>query len=41
MSYIRPPFQAPCSVASAKQKANKYSRKFIQESTEATSVLVH
>jgi hypothetical protein len=41
MSCIRPPFQAPYSIASAKQKAKKYSRKFMQEFVETTSIPVH
>jgi hypothetical protein len=41
MSYIRPPFWVPISVASAKPKDKKYTKKFMQEFAEATSVLVH
>jgi hypothetical protein len=38
MSSIGPPCQVPNSIASAKQKAKKYFRKFMQEFAEVTSV---
>jgi hypothetical protein len=41
MSCIGPPFQVPYSIASAKEKAKKYSRKFMWEFKEATSVPAH
>jgi hypothetical protein len=41
MNCVGPSFQVPYSVASAKQKDKKYSRKFMQEFAEATLVLVH
>jgi hypothetical protein len=41
MSYIRSTFQAPYSIVSAKQRAKKYYRKFMQEFAEATSAPVH
>jgi hypothetical protein len=41
MSYIRSSFLPPYSDVSAKQRAKKYYRKFMQEFAEATSMPVH
>jgi hypothetical protein len=41
MSYIRPLFQVPSPVVSAKPKVKKYSKKFMQKFAEVTSVLAY
>jgi hypothetical protein len=41
MSCTGPPCQVPYSVASAKQKAKKYFRKFMQQFVEVTLVPTH